>query len=170
MNDSQTAWYLVLTKPRQENIAQSNLLHQGFQVYLPFLQHFKRKQRLYQVVSEPLFPRYLFISLRSGIDDWSKVRSTKGCISLVRFGSLPARIPNQLIEHLKTEENLREHMTAKSPDFKPGDRVRILEGILENYEGIIEMKNGQQRVTLLLTIANDHMKRISIPLNQLERI
>ena len=170
MRDAHTGWYLVFTKPRHETIAKLNLQYQGFHAYLPCLQQHKRKRNLYQIVNEPLFPRYLFINLSCGVDDWSKVRSTRGCISLVRFGLLPARVPDLLIEQLQKDES---HRLAKAesniPHFKPGDRVQILDGVLANYEGIVETQNSKERITLLLTIAEQHTHRIHLSVHQIKK-
>lgn len=169
VTDARTGWYLIFTKPHHENIASVNLERQGFHIYFPLIQQHKRRHNLYQVVTEPLFPRYLFIHLNSEKEDWSKMRSTRGCVSLVRFGSIPARIPDTLVEQLKRDESTRLIQETKTtPDFKNGDRVRILEGVLSGYQGIVEVKNSQQRVTLLLTIAEGHTRCINLPTHQIE--
>lgn len=171
MRDAHVGWYLVLTKPRHETIANLNLQYQGFQTYFPSLQQHKRRRNLYQIVTEPLFPRYLFICLSSGIDDWSKIRSTRGCISLVRFGTLPARVPDALIEKLKQDEVMRlEKPQANTPDFKAGDNVRVIDGILANYEGIVEAQNSRERITLLLSIAEGHTRSVSLSVHQVQMV
>lgn len=171
MNESRTGWYLVYTKPRNELVARTNLQRQGFNTYLPLQQQHKRKRNFYHIVTEPLFPRYLFIYLNSEIDDWSKIHSTRGCVSLVRFGAFPARVPNALIEYLQREEADRfDQPIAAMPHFKAGDHVRILEGILAGYEGVVQVKNNQQRITLLLTIAENHTRCVNLSANQIEMV
>jgi transcriptional antiterminator RfaH len=167
VKEAQSGWYLVYTKPRHENLANIHLQNQGFHVYFPLLQQHKRRHSIYRVVTEPLFPRYLFIHLNSGIDDWSKIRSTRGCVSLVRFGPIPAKIPDSLILRLQEDEIHRFSKQQNTPDFKPGDRVQVIDGILENYEGIIETKNNQERVTLLLNIAEGYTRRVQLPVHQI---
>ena len=169
MRDTHTGWYLVFTKPSHENIAKLNLDRQGFITYLPLLQQHKRRRNLYKLVAEPLFPRYLFICLDSKLDDWSKIRSTRGCVSLVRFGALPAQIPKVLIEKLQQDEaNQSIQKKASTPDFKSGDRIQIMDGMLVNYEGIVETKNSQQRITLLLDIAENHTRRVNLSIHQIK--
>lgn len=171
MEVTHNGWYLVFTKPNHENVATVNLERQGFHIYLPLLQQHKRRRSLYQIVTEPLFPRYLFINLSSGVDDWSKIRSTRGCISLVRFGALPARVPDALIERLKHDEDNRViQQETSTPGFKPGDRVQVVDGVLANYEGIVEMKNSQQRITLLLTIAEGYSRRVDLSVHQVKMV
>jgi len=166
-------WYLVCTKARHEAIASLNLQRQGFHTYFPLLRLHKRRRYLYQVVTEPLFPHYIFIHLNVEINDWSKIRSTRGCVSLVRFGSFPARVPDALVEQLKREETLRfseGHQVANLPYFKPGDHVRVVDGILADYEGIVEMRNSCDRITLLLAITENHTRCVNLSINQIEKI
>jgi len=171
VKESHTGWYLVYTKPRHEIVARLNLQRQGFDTYLPLSQQHKRRRNFYQVVTEPLFPRYLFIFLSSEIDDWSKIHSTRGCVSLIRFGTLPARVPDVLIEYLQREEEARfTQQITDTPDFKAGDYVRVLDGILVGYEGVVEAKNSQQRITLLLTVAENHTRRVNLSVNQIEKV
>ena len=168
---TQTGWYLVFTKPHHENIAEIHLKRQGFASYLPLMQQRKktRKRNLYQVITEPLFPRYVFTYLKAGIDDWSKIRSTRGCVSLVHFGMLPARVPEKLVIDLRAAETDR-HLpeNAKTPLLKPGEKLEVIEGLLEGYEGILEMQTSDQRVILLLKVAEGHTKKVSLPLTHVK--
>jgi len=166
VRDTHTGWYLVLTKPNQENTAKLNLERQGFSVYSPTITQLKHKRNIYQMITEPLFPRYIFIHLDSKMEDWSKIRSTRGCVTLVRFGMLPARIPESLIETLKADEaNRLTQAPPKAPSIKMGDHVRIVGGILKDYEGIVQATCGQKRIILLLTIAEGHTQGINLSIN-----
>ena len=40
---SKRSWYLIFTKPRQENLARENLERQGFTTYLPLTQQSRRR-------------------------------------------------------------------------------------------------------------------------------
>ena len=171
MKDSSTGWYIVYTKPRQESFAMLNLEWQRFQGYLPLLQEHRRRRNLYQIITEPLFPRYLlFMCLNTSTGDWSTIRSTCGCVSLVRFGTLPVFIPSALIEQLKQEQKRLAQDTYKKTAFKPGNGVRIIDGLLTDYEGIIETKNNQERITLLLTISEGYTKRINLSLHEVKTV
>ena len=79
-------WYAVQAKPRQENTAEENLRRQGFDTYLPKIQLRRRRRDKWTKVVEPLFPRYLFIHLEPGVDNWAPLRSTLGVSTVVRFG------------------------------------------------------------------------------------
>lgn len=100
-------WYLVHTKPRHEKCALENLQRQGYECYLPVLQHVVQSGEPARLSHEPLFPRYLFIRLDHGesAKSWSPIRSTRGVSRLVSFGAVPARVDDKLIEALKAQES-----------------------------------------------------------------
>ena len=100
------AWHLVHTKPRQEQVALVNLQRQGYECYLPQLRVEKRSRSKVQAVTEPLFPRYLFIRLDSSDQgkSWAPVRSTLGVARLVRFGDRPAVVQDDLVALLRQRE------------------------------------------------------------------
>jgi len=143
-------WYLVHTKPRQEASALQNLAQQGYECYLPMLRLEKLRKRSLAVTDEPLFPRYLFIRLGSGIaaQSWAPIRSTKGVSRLVSFGVEPAKVDDKLIELLLALE--ASVQSEPQQLFKPGERVRLTEGSFGGLEGLYQMADGDQRVIVLI--------------------
>ena len=60
-DNQQSRWFVVQTKPRQEDVAYENLVRQKFTTYLPKIQLRKKSHNTWKVVIEPLFKNYLFI-------------------------------------------------------------------------------------------------------------
>ncbi len=147
------SWYLIQTKSRKEQLAGEHLQRQGYVVYLPMAEIRRRRRGRAVRVVEPMFPRYLFIRLSDETDDWRPIRSTIGVTALVRFGQVPARIPDGLIASLREKENTEGIHTLQTQEIRPGARIRIAEGPMEGYEGIFQCKTGKQRVAVLLQIA-----------------
>jgi transcriptional antiterminator RfaH len=145
-------WYLVHTKPRQEQCALDNLHQQGYQCYLPTILVEKLRQGLLTIEEEPLFPRYLFIRLGRGdsAKSWTPIRSTKGVSRLVRFGIEPARVDDRLIELLQMQE--ASIQAEPEPFFKPGERVRLTQTPFAGIEGIYQMADSERRVMVLIEI------------------
>ena len=171
MKDTHTNWYLVFTKPHQETVAKQNLQQQGFHTYLPLLQQHKRRRNHYQIVTEPLFPRYLFVHLHPEKDDWSKINSTRGCVSLVRFGPFPARVPENLVQQIKKDEISRMIQECDAiPIFSPGDHVQVLDGFLTNHKGIVKANNRKQRVTLLLSVTEGYTLSVNLSIHQIKKV
>ena len=145
-------WYLIYTKPRQEERALVNLHAQGFSCYLPqFNQQKMRRGKLVDLM-EPLFPRYLFVQLEQGLHakSWGSIRSTLGVNHLVKFGSEAVRIKQQLIDTLKSYEV--KHNRSVSQLFKPGQKVLITEGPFAGIEAVYQMTDGQARVLVLIEL------------------
>jgi transcriptional antiterminator RfaH len=137
-------WYLIKTKPRQENIAVANLENQNYQVYCPCA---KINNKI--VV---LFPGYLFIYLDETSENWTPIRSTKGVLNFVRFGLNYPKISEKIIDFIKKNE-LNTAIKAKNlTDFKLGDSVQITEGVFKNCIAIFKSLKSDERVILLMSI------------------
>ena len=147
-------WYLVYCKPNMETIARENLQNQTYQNYLPMIECQRRKNRRYRTTIEPMFPRYLFVHMCNGIDDWRPVRSTLGVQHVVRFGQHAAKVPDELIEYLHGRETQKGLQQLDTNELKIGDRVKIRQGIGQDIEGIITAETGKDRVQLLINLVN----------------
>lgn len=147
------AWYLIYSKPQQERLALENLARQGYEAYLPLIRNRRRRGGRYVQAIDPMFPRYLFIHLNDETDNWGPIHSTFGVSKLVRFGDLPARVPDDLVASLQAGEDEAGVQNLPPPDFRIGDKVRIVEGPMAGYEGIFHAKTSQERIIILLQIA-----------------
>lgn len=146
------AWYLLYSKPQRERLALENLERQGYEAYLPLVRTRRRRSGRYVTVIEPMFPRYLFIHLSDESDNWGPIRSTIGISKLVRFGEIPARVPDDLVASLRAREDGAGVQALPPPDFKAGEKVRIVEGPMAGYQGIFQARTGQERVIVLLDL------------------
>jgi transcriptional antiterminator RfaH len=146
------AWYLVRSKPRQEAVALTNLVRQGYESYLPMFAAEKIVRRKKTIAQEAMFARYLFVRLDSTGhgQSWSPIRSTIGVSELVRFGSQAAKVDESLIAMLRE----REAWQRESPQvlFSPGDNVVITEGAFAGLEAIYQMNDAEGRAMVLLDL------------------
>ncbi|MCP4409859.1 MAG: transcription/translation regulatory transformer protein RfaH [Gammaproteobacteria bacterium] len=146
-------WYAILTKPRQESIAEENLRRQSYNTYLPRIKELRKRRGKWRHVIGPLFPRYLFISLNLGIDNIYSIHSTRGVSNLVRFGAKPTPVPKYFVETLRrsADQETGIHVLHRPP-IKKGDSVTIIHGPLAGLQGIFQATKGEERVILLLDI------------------
>lgn len=145
-------WYLVYTKPRQEDLAKLNLDQQGFDTYLPLYKKFKKTEQGPVSVFEPMFPRYLFFRPGRVGQSISTVRSTKGVSTLVRFGFEPAVIDEELLRRIHQIEEDRDQATLlELSQLKAGQTVRLQHTALQGVEGLIQSVSSK-RVAVLLEI------------------
>ena len=149
---SNSNWFVVHTKPRKENVALENLQRQGFLAYCPQTVQSKRRRQRWQNVTEPLFPRYVFVQLNMGLDNFAPIRSTLGVIGLVRFGNQPAVMPESVIEAIQRQEQDIKNSYNEYPSWRKGDVLEILDGPFAGLKGIYQKKESTERVSLLLEI------------------
>ena len=145
-------WHAALCKPRREALAEANLLKQGYRVYLPRLATQRRRAGHWVDSVEPLFPRYLFVAASNERQSLAPVRSTLGVSGLVRFGGLPAVIPDAVVESLRTRQEPGTGAFARRSQFAPGARVEFRAGPFAGLEGVFEMEAGLERVYVLLEL------------------
>ena len=152
-------WFAVHTHAKGEFVAQKNLERQGYTTYLPLFRTTRKHARKVEVVSAPLFPRYIFVSLIRGLDGPSKVRYSKGVSNIVSFGLKPATIPQKILQSLWDKEDEEGFINfRKSEKLVPGDKVNIIEGIFARSSGVIEKITGTDRVLLLLDLLDQQLK------------
>jgi transcriptional antiterminator RfaH len=156
-------WYVIHTKPRQEQRAFENLGTQGYNCYLPIVSVQKVTRGKVSTQLEPLFARYLFIELdatESG-KSWSPIRSTLGVSKLVTFGTEPAKVSADLIAVVRqhTEASLSEPISL----YQQGDRVQITEGPFAGIEAVFEKADGEVRAMVLIELLSKPT-RLKLPL------
>lgn len=152
VDEAQGEWYLVQTKPRQEDKAAENLQNQGFAVYSPKMQVSKLRNGREFSKQEPLFPNYIFILLRPGVDNWSPIRSTRGVLRMVVFGGKPRPVPNQIIATI--QQKMEQKKDAADKALEEGDAVLITTGDDDavDLEAVFSRYDGDERVIVLLNI------------------
>lgn len=136
-------WYLLKTKPRQEFRAKEHLENQSFQTYLPVLT--RKDKRV-----EPLFPGYIFIAVTGDKNAIGAVRSTRGVMGFVRFGSEIAVASQDLISGIQGLESRFRGL----PRFVPGQEVMCKSGPFAGLKAIFEAETGEERCIVLLNLLN----------------
>ena len=155
-------WYVVYTKPREEARARENLERQGHQCYLPELSLEKRRRGKVVPVTEPLFPRYLFIRCADELATagWGSLRSTRGVVKLVAFGAGPCTVDDAFLDALQLRAT--RGPAATQALFAPGEVVTIAEGPFAGLEAIFQLKEGADRAAVLLDLLGQQV-RAAVP-------
>jgi transcriptional antiterminator RfaH len=142
---------VVQTQPHSESKAVWHLERQGYAAYLPRYEKRRRHARRIETVAAPLFPRYLFVAIDMAAQRWRSIQSTIGVSRLVCNGDDPAALADGVIDGLKRRQDERGFVLLDSrPRFKPGDQVRIVDGIFASRLGLFEGLSDGERVAVLL--------------------
>ncbi len=153
MMSNQPRWYVAQTHPNAENKAVAHLGRQGFVTYLPRYLKRRRHARRVDVVSAPLFPRYLFVEIDTAIQRWRSIYSTVGVSQLVGAGDAPTPVSDQVVRMLKKREDEAGFVRLdQRPLFRVGDKIRVLEGVFYDCLGLYEGMSDRDRVTILLDL------------------
>lgn len=154
-------WCVIRSAPREEERAETNLLRQGYNVFLPRIRRQVRHARKIQWRLVPLFPGYLFVSLDPAVTAWTPILSTWGVVGLVRFGDRPAWLPPGLVERMRAMSG-PDGLLAGTPDLRPGDQVRISGGAFDDWIGQVIALPDQEKVSLLLKAAHRSVE-VTVP-------
>ena len=148
-------WLLVYTKTREEERAKKNLENQGFKTFLPIIAYEKISQPK-SISFEPMFPRYLFITINAERDNWAHIKSTRGVSHLVMFGDKFAEVPNSVVTFLKTRVDYNDIVKQKvtRQEFQKGDKLVIKKGVLNGKKATFLSKTSKERVRILLNLMN----------------
>ena len=107
-----------------------------------------------RVVKRKLYPGYIVVNMELNDDTWYLVRGTGGIGDFTGSGGKPNPMsPADVKKILNVQEEKPEEPSKIDLPYKKGDKVKINEGMFENYEGEVEaidMSNG--RVTVIINI------------------
>lgn len=163
-------WYVIHTKPKQEDRANFNLKAWNVETFAPKIKEPRRdasKGKLTYVIQH-LFPLYIFARFRAS-DLLHKVCFTRGVHSVVSFGGDPCPVADDIIELIRSRST-EDGFIRLGDELKPGDKVIINRGNLKNFAGVLEGKVGDQgRVTILLT-AVSYQARVTIEQDWVRKI
>lgn len=162
-------WYLVYTKPKQENVALINLQQQGFQAYLPLYKNLKQALAGGQIGFEPMFARYVFFRPANPTQSISSARSTRGVASIVSFGVGPAVVKADTLRVIQAFENQRNAADlAELSPLRPGKQVRFKNSALNGLEGLVKSVSSKRVAVLLELLGRQQL--VHVDHGQLEMV
>ena len=144
------SYYLIHTKPNQEQIATNNLIAQSFTVFYP--------TAIINGKTIALFPRYIFVELDENTQNWMPIRSTKGVGNFVRFGLRFAKVPNQIIDLIRAQQQQTIDKIINLSSHHQGDTVEIQIGTFKGQQAIFQNYNTKDRVIVLLNLIGQQQK------------
>jgi len=164
-HDRGTTWFLAQLKPNCSQIADKNLLRQGFRTFLPMEEETRQRNGKFVIATRPLFPGYIFVAFDVARGLWRTVNSTYGITRLVSFGKEPAPVPLDLISQLMLRCDTSGKLLPPKL-LKPGDQVTLTKGPFTNFVAEVEKIAPDQRVWVLMDIMGGQT-RVAVQAEQL---
>jgi len=160
-------WYVVQSKPREEERALHFLKEKGFYVYLPRMEVVKTRGFKNTKTQKPLFLGYLFCQFDIG-ENLAHVRWTKGVKKLLPESVNPISVENGVVEAIKSLE-WEDGVIRKQP-FEKNDRIRIARGPMKDLFGIFDhWTSDYGRVRVLLNFIN-YQASVNLHYSLIERV
>ena len=164
-------WFVAQTKPRQEHIAEANLVRQNYEVMLPLIPRLRASRSKLAENQEPLFPGYIFLRPAHAQHSLSPVRSTLGISRLVRFGTeygqLRESVMDELMAFVKSQLSDPVEATRRAKRLEVGSSVRVTDGPLVGLEGLVS-RVATDRIIVLIELLGREQK-IAVSPATLER-
>src|SRR5215470_11028194 len=148
-------WAAAQLQPQRDTLALHFLRQAGFETYAPRLRERRTVQGRKVVRTPLLFPAYAFVFIRL---QWHAARWSPGVIRLVMDGAVPARVPDAVIDEIRSRECRGLIELPKPPLARPGDAVRILRGPFEGKLVIYADMKPRQRVEVLLSLLGSRQR------------
>lgn len=140
-------WYAVYTRPRWEKKVARLLDEKGLEVYCPLNKVYRQWSDRRKLIQEPLFKGYVFV--RTEDEHKWDVKKIEGILNFVYWNGKPAIVRDDEIETIR--KFLSEFSGIEVEDLKLAVQspVRIKQGILMNYRGIVlEVMGNKAKVKI----------------------
>jgi len=159
------AWYVLYTKPGNEDLVTHQLTGAGLNVLNPKISVRRYLKGIIAERVEPLFPNYIFAEFDI-IRYYHLVKYTRG-VKYILFRDNPVEMPPVVIHEVESRMDARGLIKIDTVNFEPETRVAIKHGPFKDFYGIFEgTMNKKDRVRVLLEVLN---ARIEIDICLLER-
>lgn len=133
MTEDNKHWYVVYTRPRWEKKVSRLFTEHGIENYCPLNKVLRKWSDRKKVILEPLFKGYVFVRINEQ-DKWA-ITAIEGVLNFVYWLGKPAKVKDEEISTIK--KFLSEFENVEVFELEANSRVRILGGVLMNYEGLV---------------------------------
>jgi len=153
--NSEARWYVVHTYSGYENKVKANLEkaveNNGMQdlileVSIPVEDAVEIKNNKRKTVQRKLLPGYVLVKMLMTNESWYVVRNTRGVTGFVGAGNKPTPL---------SETDFATVFESRTPariDIRPGDTVRVLGGLFENFTGRVVSVNDQAQTVNVMVM------------------
>ena len=146
-------WYVVQSKPREEERARYYLEEKGFDTYLPMMEVVSGRVFKNVTTEKALFPGYLFCRFEKEDEILAHVRWTRGVKKLLPESVNPAPVENEVVQAIKSLQQ-KDGVIRQQP-LQKNDQIRIARGPMKNILGVFDhWTSDQGRVMVLLNFIN----------------
>ncbi len=148
-------WYVAHTYTGYENkvkasiekiVENRGLGHLIYDVQVPvYTEVVKNDKGEEKIVETKVFPSYVLVKMTMTDASWHVVRNITGVTGFVGPGSEPTPLTDEEVEFAKVEQTKTEFK------FNIGDSVKVVSGMFEGYQGILQEISEDKKSLVILT-------------------
>ncbi|MDE7389599.1 MAG: transcription termination/antitermination protein NusG [Lachnospiraceae bacterium] len=166
-------WYVVHTYSGYENKVASNLQttveNRGLQhlfadIKVPTEKVTEITEDKTKEVERKIFPGYVLVKMVLTDESWYVVRNIRGCTGFVGPSSKPVPLTDSEVEKMGIE------VKSIEISYNVGDSVRIIDGPLEDFVGIVEEIDKEKNSVRVTVSMFGRETPVELELNQAEPI
>ena len=171
--DMQPKWYVVHTYSGYENKVKTDLEKTVknreledyiFDIVVPMEEQIEIKDGKRKTNLKKVFPGYVLIKMIVTEESWYIVRNTRGVTGFVGSGTDPIPL---------TEEEIRKmgfELTEVNVDYDINDSVKILNGPLENFVGLVQEINKEKHKVKVLVSMFGRETPVELEFSQVQKV
>ena len=171
--DMQPKWYVVHTYSGYENKVKTDLEKTVknreledyiFDIVVPMEEQIEIKDGKRKTNLKKVFPGYVLVKMIVTEESWYIVRNTRGVTGFVGSGTDPIPL---------TEEEIRKmgfELTEVNVDYDINDSVKILNGPLENFVGVVQEINKEKHKVKVLVSMFGRETPVDLELSQVQKV
>jgi transcriptional antiterminator NusG len=148
-------WYAAFVETGEEDNVKARLeyrLSDCLTFYVPKRKLKERKDGKWHDIIRTLFPGYVLINGRMGIEEYKKFKDIPGLHTILKSNMEPLTIPKDEIEMLDILMSDGEIIGTSQITINDGQRVKVLSGPLAKLEGnviSINKRKGRAKVEIV---------------------
>lgn len=171
--DMQPKWYVVHTYSGYENKVKTDLEKTVknreledyiFDIVVPMEEQIEIKDGKRKTNLKKVFPGYVLVKMIVTEESWYIVRNTRGVTGFVGSGIDPIPL---------TEEEIRKmgfELTEVNVDYDINDSVKILNGPLENFVGVVQEINKEKHKVKVLVSMFGRETPVELEFSQVQKV
>lgn len=141
MSNENAKWYVLHTYSGYENMVRdnlemvfkkNNLSDRLFELSIPMEDVVEEKNGKRKIVQRKMFPCYVLIKMDYDNSMWHIITNTRGVTGFVGPMGRPMPLTDEEVKRMHLEK------TVVETDLKEGDKVKITDGALIDFVGIVE--------------------------------
>lgn len=166
-------WYVVHTYSGYENkvktdlektVKNRELEDYFFEIVVPMEEQIEIKEGKRKTNLKKVFPGYVLVKMIVTEESWYIVRNTRGVTGFVGSGTDPIPLTDDEIRNMGFE------ISEISVDYDVNDSVKIMNGPLENFVGVVQEVNKEKKKVKVLVSMFGRETPVDLEFSQVQKI